>query len=352
MTQDDLERIERYINGLADNNEKEWLDSLFLKGEENLLLRYLLEKDWNQMVKDSPPSEVNLSHSLDRIHHKIRKNEDQKRKKLIHRITRVYIKVAAIVMLPLLITGGLFYKHYLNQSLISIDQVVSSSIYAPMGARVSFNLPDGTVGMLNSGSQLCYSLPFTNKREITLEGEAWLNVCHDEIHPFKITSGTSSLRVFGTKFNLSAYPTEHYVEVVLEEGKVDYLNQEASIAVTMSPSERLVFENGQISRSNTDPSKYNAWTQGKLVFRGDPMSEVARRIERWYNVKIELGDKQLEKYTFRGTFQDDTLEEVLRFLSMTSPITYQIIPRMLLTDGTYIKEKVIIHLKKDNSNHY
>jgi len=213
-------------------------------------------------------------------HHKIQKNEDQKRKKLIHRITRVYIKIAAILMLPLLITGGLFYKHYLNQSLISIDQVVSSSIYAPMGARVSFNLPDGTVGMLNSGSQLCYSLPFTNKREITLEGEAWLDVCHNEIHPFKITSGTSSLRVFGTKFNLSAYPTEHYVEVVLEEGKVDYLNQEASIAVTMSPSERLVFENGQISRSNTDPSKYNAWTQGKLVFRGDPMSEVARRIER------------------------------------------------------------------------
>ncbi len=44
-----------------------------------------------------------------------------------------------------------------------------------------------------------------------------------------------------------------------------------------------------ISKSVTDPEKYNAWTEGKLVFRGDPMAEVARRIERWYNVKVELG---------------------------------------------------------------
>jgi ferric-dicitrate binding protein FerR (iron transport regulator) len=107
----------------------------------------------------------------------------------------------------------------------------------------------------------------------------------------------------------------------------------------------LVFQNGNISKSVTDPAKYNAWTEGKLVFRGDPMAEVARRIERWYNVKIELGDKELEKYTFRATFQDDTLEDVLRFLSLTSPIRYSITPRELMQDGTYRKEKVTIYLK-------
>jgi ferric-dicitrate binding protein FerR (iron transport regulator) len=82
------------------------------------------------------------------------------------------------------------------------------------------------------------------------------------------------------------------------------------------------------------------------VFRGDQMSEVARRIERWYNVKVELSDKQLEKYTFRATFIDDSLEDVLRFLSMTSPIKYTVIPSTLLSDGTYEKEKAIIHLRK------
>lgn len=76
------------------------------------------------------------------------------------------------------------------------------------------------------------------------------------------------------------------------------------------------------------------------------MDEVARRIERWYNVKVVLADKELEKYSFRATFEDDTLEDVLRFLSMTSPIKYKITPRELMSDGTYKKELITIYLKK------
>jgi transmembrane sensor len=99
------------------------------------------------------------------------------------------------------------------------------------------------------------------------------------------------------------------------------------------------------SKSVVDPAKYNAWTEGMLVFRGDSMAEVARRIERWYNVKIILADKELGNYSFRATFQDDSLEEVLRFLSLTSPIRYKVKPRELMLDGTYRKEEVTIYMK-------
>jgi ferric-dicitrate binding protein FerR (iron transport regulator) len=200
--------------------------------------------------------------------------------------------------------------------------------------------------MLNSGSSLSYSLPFNNNRQVRLEGEAWFEVNHDEAHPFEISTGNSTVKVLGTSFNMSAYPDENYVEVVLKTGKVEFMESNGSDNVTMVPSERLVFQNGNISKSVTDPAKYNAWTEGKLVFRGDQMGEVARRIERWYNVKIDIGDKELEKYSFRATFEDDKLEEVLRLLSMTSPITYHISPRKLLADGTYEKELITINIKK------
>jgi transmembrane sensor len=347
LTPNDLEKLERYIKGISDENEKEWAESLFLKGEDNSSLRYMLEKDWNLLLKDPSVSQVDLHQLLDRIHYTIGKNEQQGKRSIISTFTKVYIRVAAVLLLPLLIAGGLVYKHIYYKSKTFTDQMVVSTIYAPMGARVSFVLPDGTLGMLNSGSKLSYTLPFSQNRQITLNGEAWFEVNHDKMHPFEITSGTSKVKVLGTKFNMSAYPNENYVEVVLEEGMVEYQNSDSFVGETMSPSERLIFENGKIKRSITDPLKYRAWTEGKLVFRGDPMAEVARRIERWYNVKIEIGDKQLEKYTFRGTFQDDSLEEVLRFLSMTSPIRYQISPRILLPDGTYEKEKVIIRLKKN-----
>ena len=76
------------------------------------------------------------------------------------------------------------------------------------------------------------------------------------------------------------------------------------------------------------------------------MAEVARRMERWYNIKIVIADKELENYSFRATFEDDKIEEVLRLLSLTSPIRYHITSRKLLADGTYQKEKVTIYLKK------
>jgi len=346
LKENDLEKIERYINGLADDNEKAWVEFQFLNGEDNYTLRHLLKNDWDIMLRDTSPSEVNLSHLLDRVHHIIRKNETLKRQKPLQKFIRIYMKVAAILILPLLVAGGLVYSYLGNHSKTTTDRQVISTIFTPFGARVSFNLPDGTTGMLNSGSHLSYSLPFNNNREVSLDGEAWFEVSRDGNHPFEISTGNSTVKVLGTSFNVSAYPSENYVEVVLQQGKVEFLDNKGDEKVTMLPSERLVFQNGNISKSFTDPAKYNAWTEGKLVFRGDPMAEVARRIERWYNVKIILADSELEKYSFRATFQDDTLEEVLRFLSMTSPIRYRITPRRLLDDGTYEKEKVTIYLKK------
>ena len=76
------------------------------------------------------------------------------------------------------------------------------------------------------------------------------------------------------------------------------------------------------------------------------MAEVARRIERWYNIKVELADKELERFSFRATFEDDSLEEVLKLLSMTSPIRYKIVPRELNANGTYQKERVILYKSK------
>jgi len=95
----------------------------------------------------------------------------------------------------------------------------------------------------------------------------------------------------------------------------------------------------------TDPSKYSAWVEGKLMFRGDPMPEVARRIARWYNVEVELADKDLENDVIRGTFQDDSLEDVLQYISMTSPIYYRVTDRKIMDDGTFQKKKVLLYRK-------
>jgi ferric-dicitrate binding protein FerR (iron transport regulator) len=344
LNKEDIEKLDRYIQGLSDKVEIDYVESLISKGEGNDLLKQWLEKDWNKFIREASTPEENLNPILDRIHHIIRKEEASKRKRPMHQIVQIYMKVAAVMLLPLLLAVSFIYLDNYKKQSAGPNNL--TTIYAPLGSRVKFNLPDGSTGMLNSGSDISYSLPFIDHRSVSVEGEAWLEVKHDDKHPMEISAGSSVIKVLGTSLNVSAYPEEKYVEVVLHTGKVEFQMESGGEKIVMLPSEKLVFQNGKISKSITDPTKYNAWTQGKLVFRNDPMSEVARRIERWYNIEIVLADKELEKYSFRATFQDDNLGDVLGFLRMTSPIKYQITPSTLLKDGTYQKEKVTIYLKK------
>jgi ferric-dicitrate binding protein FerR (iron transport regulator) len=343
LKREEIEKIERYIKGESKDNEITWVESLFVNsGEDNQILRQLLRKDWDNILKDKTSDEYELKNLLDRIHHLIRKDECKKKNKTLQKFVRFYMKVAAVLLVPLLIAGGVLLGIRKDQPKAITGQKVTSTIYAPMGSRVSFVLPDSTTGMLNSGSHLTYEFPFNGTRKVKLEGEAWFEVNRDEENPFEVSIGSSTVKALGTRFNVSAYPAEDYVEVVLQDGKVEFQDISDNLKVTILPSERIVYQNGNITKSVVDPAKFNAWTEGKLIFRGDPMVEVARRIERWYNVKVNIADRELENYSFRATFQDDKFEDVLRFLALTSPIRFKITPRILLPDGTYKKMEATI----------
>ncbi len=341
----DIEKLDRFSKGLSNAEEEKYVHSFFSENEESVEFKQHIQNDFDEYLKKNPDENHNLSYLLDRIHHIIHKNESHKKDRVVKRIYQWYSAVAAILLIPIVIAGGIWFAEQKQQEAIVVEAPVSSTLFAPMGSRISFTLPDGTQGWLNSGSSLEYQIPFNRNRHIALLGEAWFDVAHDADHPFEITAGNSKVKVLGTKFNLNAYPEDKYIEVVLEEGKVEFSVSGQSSAVEMKPDERLVFSEGAININKTEAAKYAAWKDGKLVFRGDPMGEVARRIERWYNVDVELIDKELEKYVIRGTFQDDSLEEVFRYLSMTSPIRYRITDRKMFPDGTWQKQKVLLYKK-------
>jgi ferric-dicitrate binding protein FerR (iron transport regulator) len=342
LKREDEEKLRSYVSGTSSPGMDDEVGEMFGRGESNRALRQMMEEDWNTMMVSEVTEPPVLETLLDRIHHRIRLDDYRRSRNILRRVSDIYLKAAAIFLIPVMLAGG--YLLYRGTDIKNHGSALSS-IYAPRGSRVSFTLPDGTTGMLNSGSTLKYSLPFSDRRDVTLAGEAWFEVKADEKHPFTVDAGDVNLRVVGTSFNVSAYPDEDYVEVVLEKGRILLGCAAFEGEIAMNPSERFLLENGSVTRVQADPSKYSAWTNGKLVFRSDSMSEVARRIERWYNVRVELMDQDLEKYSFRATFEDDPLEEVLRFLAMTSPIRYEIIPGAMGSDSTYVKSRVRIYLK-------
>ncbi len=339
LKKEDEERLVRYVNGLADDADIDSVIALFGDGESNRPLKLYLEEDWNKSIGEKDTGHADLGYLLDHIHHEITLSKFRKESSVFRKVSGFYARAAAIMLLPLLAFGGYFLVREKAQR---EGLEVVSTIYAPQGSRVAFNLPDGTTGMLNSGSYLTYKTPFPEKRDVTLKGEAWFDVTHDKKHPFIISAGELSLTVLGTSFNVNAYPDEDYVEVVLDRGKVSVTRPGQKNPNMVNPSERLLYHEGNITMNSTDPLKYLSWKEGKLMFRGDSMAEVARRLERWYNVNVELQGSEIENYSFRGTFVDDNLEEVLKYLCMTSPLKFSIIPRTILPDGTYSKTTVII----------
>ena len=341
----DIEKLQRFSRGKSSAEEEKYIYSLFAENEKNRAFKNQLQEEFDEYLKTHPDENHNLSYLLDRIHHIIHKQEYQKKDTVVKRIYRWYSVAAAVLLIPLIVAGAIWFINQNQNESVVAEAPVKSTLYAPLGSRISFTLPDGTNGWLNSGSSLEYSLPFNSNRQITLAGEAWFDVAHDTEHPFEIATGDSKVKVLGTRFNMNAYPDEKYLEVVLEEGKVEFSTPGLASGVVMKPNERLVLKEGTLNINKTDAEKYAAWKEGKLVFRGDTMDEVARRIGRWYNVEVEVVDEELKKYSIRGIFQDDSLEEVIQYLSMTSPIRYRNIERKQIEDGTIQKEKVLLYKK-------
>lgn len=342
----DKEKIERFINGKSDETETRFIYSLFSENENNMEFEHQIRNDFYEFIKNTSDKNYHLSYLLDRIHHTIHKDERRKEQTIVKKIYQWYSVAAAVLLIPLIIAGSIWFFEKNDDKTIVAENPVTSTLFAPLGSRIRFSLPDGTIGWLNSGSSIEYYIPFiNNSRNVTLHGEAWFDVATDENHPFEITAGKSKVKVLGTKFNMSAYPEEKYVEVVLEEGKVEFSGSGIDKFIQMKPNERLIYTSNSININLTETTKYSAWKEGKLIFRGDPMTEVARRIERWYNVEVELVDKELENYVIRGTFQDDSLEDVIKYLSMTSPVRYRIFDREVQEDGTLQKKKVMIYKK-------
>ena len=76
------------------------------------------------------------------------------------------------------------------------------------------------------------------------------------------------------------------------------------------------------------------------------MMDVVKKFNRWYNVNMVIKDKALESYTYVGTFQDETLDEMLKLLSMTAPIKYEDLGRKRNENGTFEKREIELSCKR------
>lgn len=239
---------------------------------------------------------------------------------------RPFLYGVAAVALLLIVS----YTSYWRGSEQLKNRFADIVIEAPLGSKTKMYLPDGTLVWLNADSKITYSQGFgVSERNISLTGEGYFEVTKNEKLPFQVKTTELHVKVLGTKFNFRNYPEDEEATVSLLEGKVEVSNiARADERVNLSPDQK-VFLNKKTGnmRVSAVTAQYSAeWTNGYLFFDEELLPDIIKKLERSYNVNIEIKDKSLETFRFYGNFirKENTIEEVLEILASTNKLKYRI----------------------------
>jgi ferric-dicitrate binding protein FerR (iron transport regulator) len=345
--------IARTLNGEASFREREELSQM-LRNDSLLQQQYeILSRIWKDnadklLVEDSDAARTAISRIMTRAEVEIPLPEMRSKSRFGSK--RAWLVAASIAVMAAVSWMFMTSSSASNKT----EQPKNESIVAQNGSRIRSLLPDGTTVWLNVGSKLLYGDFSGPTREVKLEGEAFFDVVKNPDRPFIVHTSGIDIKVLGTSFNVKSYPEDKTVETTLYHGKVKVFrtSETETSAVELKPNEKLVLNKeaaikpiilseshsrktyGNIAEGITitliDSTKKEyerfetAWIYSRLEFRGDNFEELARKLERWYNVKVIFKEETAKQLNFNGSFEKETVEQAFVALKTAVPFEYEI----------------------------
>lgn len=186
-----------------------------------------------------------------------------------------------------------------------VPGTVPETNYTTTDAIRSVTLPDGTRVKLDVNSELAVHYSARRRSVVLQHGRALFDVVHDSNRPFVVGLGDSHVTVLGTRFGVQR--NAERISVTLQRGSLQ-LDGDAG---TGSRSERLV-PGDQVTYTlrnptawhvrHVDPATVLAWSRGRLVFHSTPLAEAVRKVNRYSQRKIRLGDPSLSTMPVSGNY--------------------------------------------------
>lgn len=234
-------------------------------------------------------------------------------------------RIAAMLSIPLL-AGVILLTLKLNSAK---DDVRMVEVRTNPGMNTTITLPDNSVVTLNSESVLTYPQQFTGKtREVNLTGEAFFKVDKDPAHKFIVnTLADAKVEVYGTSFDVDAYPKFETVNVTLIEGSVGFSHKDVHGGLrleALKPGQKASYSirDGKTTISETAGGPETAWVEGKIVLLNTPLEEALRMLSKRFGVSFEVKNQDRLRYTFTGTFDSHSLEQILDYFEMSSDFNW------------------------------
>ncbi len=348
-TQEENELVTEWVN-LSENNKNEFLR---------------LRMSWLASAQNHEGNVEEMVTALERLDRKIKTRKKAGIGRDESNLQRIF-RVAAGFLLVFML-GSLAAFLLMKGNIAGLTADVEDSlmyIYAPKGSKAKTILQDGTTVWLNAGSNMMYNAKSYGKtdRQVTLIGEGYFRVEENPGKPFIVNAKDLKIVALGTEFNVKAYPDEDMVETTLVNGLVKISGEsqdKQEFSITLKPNQHVVLPAGKAVINNIallDPDKVDAeklneisleklssdvsytpsitsiketeiftsWKDEKWVIKGEPLGNLAVMLERRYNIQILFTSDELKRYRFTGTFQNETVEQVMQVLKLTAPLKYEI----------------------------
>jgi ferric-dicitrate binding protein FerR (iron transport regulator) len=310
--------LEKFLQRQASAEEIIRLKELFNQAEAQEILSALYKEKWEQATF-TPETEVE-----ERIWSHLQKKIDSDFTATVTPlpIWKKGLRIAASILIPLFLIGLSYYYFDHKATLPTGEMIVKVDI----GQKACMQLPDGTQIWLNSASSLTYDEKYNQKdRIVYLQGEAYFEVGKDKEKPFIVKTDAVSVEALGTSFNVKAYPDDDKVTATLIEGSVRVSSLFQSDL--LKPNEKLSFSKSKQQFSKTvllDAERNASWKNNRLAFEQENLEEIAKVLERMYNVHIQFSSEKSKHIRFSGTIANNNLENVLQLIALVSPVRYSI----------------------------
>lgn len=268
-------------------------------------------------------------------------------------LRKKWLVAAAAVFILFLSAALLWSERFFDSSTLAHNsghKTPISEVSTKYGSKTRILLPDGTQVWLNAGSKLNYGNDFGQvNREVQLIGEGFFDVVKNPQKPFIIHTSSIDVKVLGTMFNVRSYPGDKTTETSLIHGSVEVVvRKRPNEKYILKPNEKIVVLNEEDEikpkaarkpqqviepiiairkltyKENDSISVETAWAFNKLSFEDETFSEVARKMERWYDVKFEFRNKQMEDIRLKGSFINESLPQAMEALQYTNRFKYEI----------------------------
>lgn len=215
-----------------------------------------------------------------------------------------------------------------TDTLISEATPIYNTLQVPRGGEYFLTLSDGTQVWLNAESEIRYPVRFTgDKREIFLEGEAFLTVTPNKEKPFVVVSSKASVTVLGTGFNFRAYPDEENVQTTLVEGSVIMQSSRYKQQVKLVPGEQgtLEIETGKLYKQEVNTYLYTAWKDGRFAFRNTRLEDLFNILSRWYDLHVFYLNPEAKDIRFTGDInKTEDFNAILKIIENNERVTFNV----------------------------